>query len=415
MSHALTSSLCSGVLAEVPTWALAWTPQIVIAAFFFAFGACVGSFLNVVVYRLPAGQSIVRPSSRCPKCGWVLSWWENLPIISWLILRGRCRRCREKISIQYLLVELFVAILFSGTYLLLFMVPSSSWWSGVGGEWWTYSGLVGAWPAFLILITLLCGLLAATLIDAKTFLIPAPVTNLIALVAIVGWLIQGLMPGPEIVAELWPIPRVGWQATGAALGGALGVGIACLLLWGEVLPRSFLDYEEYVPEGETLGEYPHARREMWKELLFLLPAMAGLVAGWFFLAWMGPEVDIPRWLGAVAGSLLGWLLGGGLIWGVRILGTFAFGREAMGMGDVHLLAAVGAALGWIDPMRAFFIAPFIALAWVAISRLLTLFRRGAGRELPYGPHLAMATLVVIYLRPAVESLQAALLAPTAMN
>ena len=170
-----------------------------------------------------------------------------------------------------------------------------------------------------------------------------------------------------------------------------------------------------MPEGETLGEYPFARREMWKELLFLAPIILGAIAGWLVVCWAGCAGDVPRWLGAVAAALFGWLIGGGLIWGVRVLGTLAFGREAMGMGDVHLLAAVGAALGWIDPIRAFFIAPFMALAWVAFSRLVSLFGREEGRELPYGPHLAMATVVVIYFRPAVESLQNALLLPAAVN
>ena len=411
----MTSSFGVGEFAQLPIWTLAWTPRIVVAIFFFAFGASVGSFLNVVVYRLPAGQSIVRPSSRCPKCGWSLSWWENLPIFSWLLLRGRCRRCREGISPQYVLIELFVAILFAGTYLLFFMVPSSSWWSGVGGDWWTYSGLLKAWPALLVLLTLLCGLLVASMIDARTFLIPAPVTTFVTLVAFGGWLVQGLMPEAAVVAGEWPIPRVGWPMTAMAIGGALGVLVAWGLVLSGSIKRSFLDYEEYVPDGETLGEYPHARREMWKEILFLVPVFFGLLLGWLCVSWAGCEGEPPRWLAAIGASLLGWLLGGGLIWGVRILGTLGFGREAMGMGDVHLLAAVGAALGWIDPMRAFFIAPFIALAWVAISRLASIFSSRESRELPYGPHLAMATLVVIYLRPGVESLQNALLMPTSIN
>jgi prepilin signal peptidase PulO-like enzyme (type II secretory pathway) len=83
----------------------------------------------------------------------------------------------------------------------------------------------------------------------------------------------------------------------------------------------------------------------------------------------------------------------------------------MGMGDVHLLAAVGAALGWVDPIRVFFIAPFMALAWIAVSRLVASVRGRGGHELPYGPHLAMATLVVVYARPVIEQAQAFLLHP----
>lgn len=74
-------------------------------------GASVGSFLNVVIYRLPRGESLVRPRSRCPGCGQPLAWYDNVPIISWLVLRGRCRRCRVPISPRYLLVELCGAVL----------------------------------------------------------------------------------------------------------------------------------------------------------------------------------------------------------------------------------------------------------------------------------------------------------------
>jgi leader peptidase (prepilin peptidase)/N-methyltransferase len=78
----------------------------------FILGLCVGSFLNVVIARVPHGESIVRPRSRCPKCGHTLSWYENIPLVSWLALRARCRGCKTPISIRYPLVELLVGLLF---------------------------------------------------------------------------------------------------------------------------------------------------------------------------------------------------------------------------------------------------------------------------------------------------------------
>ena len=78
-----------------------------------AFGLVVGSFLNVVIARVPAGLSVVRPGSRCPKCGHVLAWYENVPLLSWLALRGRCRRCRAPISARYPAVELLTGLLFA--------------------------------------------------------------------------------------------------------------------------------------------------------------------------------------------------------------------------------------------------------------------------------------------------------------
>lgn len=69
-------------------------------------GLCVGSFLNVVIYRLPEGMSLAKPASHCPKCQYVLRWYDNIPLFSYLILGGRCRKCREKISFRYFAVEL---------------------------------------------------------------------------------------------------------------------------------------------------------------------------------------------------------------------------------------------------------------------------------------------------------------------
>ncbi len=74
-------------------------------------GAVVGSFLNVCVYRWPLGQSVVRPRSRCPGCGSPIAWYDNVPLVSWVLLRGRCRHCHERISVQYPLVELATALI----------------------------------------------------------------------------------------------------------------------------------------------------------------------------------------------------------------------------------------------------------------------------------------------------------------
>ena len=399
------------MIGQVPVWFLGWGQHLVIMVFWFLFGACVGSFLNVVAHRVPEGRSVVRPGSRCPTCGWSLTWRENLPIIGLIMLLGRCRKGRTRISIQYPLIELLLGLVFAGSYLAFFAIPASSWWSQISSPWWTGSGIGHAWPAFVILLTLLSGLIVSTIIDARTFLIPAPITNFMTGIALLGWLIQGLLVPRPMVEGFWPIPTLSWPLVGLSVGAVLGLMLAGWCLRQRIIPRSFLDYEDYVEEGETLGEYPHARREMGKELLFLLPVLLGGILGALLVVWIGPETGVPRWLMAISASIFGALVGGGLVWGVRILGTLAFGREAMGMGDVHLLVAVGAALGWVDPIKAFFIAPFTALAWVFLSRILTVFSRKAGRELPYGPHLAFATVLVIFLRPAVDMVQHELFHP----
>jgi leader peptidase (prepilin peptidase)/N-methyltransferase len=97
--------------------------------------------------------------------------------------------------------------------------------------------------------------------------------------------------------------------------------------------------------------------------------------------------------------MFGYLIGGLWIWGIRILGTLAFGKEAMGLGDVHLFAMVGAVCGWIVPSIAFFVAPFLALPPALYSR----FTRNQ-RELPYGPWLAIGAVVVLLFYDAFVSL-----------
>ncbi|XHC27290.1 prepilin peptidase [Phycisphaerales bacterium ac7] len=110
------------------------------------------------------------------------------------------------------------------------------------------------------------------------------------------------------------------------------------------------------------------------------------------------------WLYALGGSLLGLLIGGGVVWAVRILGSLAFGKEAMGLGDVHLMAGVGACLGWIDPVLAFFIAPFFGIGWTIASVAISRFAKREGSALPYGPHLAAATVLVLLAKPAIEAI-----------
>lgn len=93
-------------------------PPIYMQAFFFVLGGIVGSFLNVCIYRLPRELSIVRPGSACTSCGTSIRFYDNIPFISYLILRGRCRKCGATISTRYLLVEMITALLFVGSYLI---------------------------------------------------------------------------------------------------------------------------------------------------------------------------------------------------------------------------------------------------------------------------------------------------------
>ena len=95
----------------------------VIAASLFGLGLLVGSFLNVCIYRLPRGESLAWPASHCTTCDRPLSWYENIPLLSWAVLRGRCRTCRSRISIRYPIVELITGVLFAGAYFAFGLTP----------------------------------------------------------------------------------------------------------------------------------------------------------------------------------------------------------------------------------------------------------------------------------------------------
>ncbi|MFY1830064.1 prepilin peptidase [Myxococcus fulvus] len=161
----------------VPGWA-----GPLFTAFLLVLGLCIGSFLNVVIARVPEGLSIVRPGSRCPRCGHVLSWYENIPVLSWLALRGRCRSCHAPISPRYVLVELLTGLLFLACL------------SRFG---WTYE----LFPA-LVLVSLLIPL---TFIDLSHWILPFSLT------------VPGIAAG-----LLLAVPRGADAVVDATVGAVLG-------------------------------------------------------------------------------------------------------------------------------------------------------------------------------------------------
>jgi len=258
----------------------------------FIIGAAVGSFLNVCVVRWPRDLSILRPRSRCPKCGHQLSWFENIPLVSWLALRARCRCCDEPISIQYPIVELIVALGWMVTF--------------------THFGLTLTALRVAMFGTILLGI---ALTDLQHYLIPD------------GFTVFGLF----------------W---------VLAVSVA----------GAFID-----DQGPFVGPY---------EALVGACAGAGLVA------------------------IVGWL------------GEAALKKEAMGMGDVTLMAFAGAALG---PKRAI-VTVFLGALLGAVTFLVVVYplartRQSAYREqtelalgggsafeaplVPFGVFLAPAALVTL--------------------
>jgi leader peptidase (prepilin peptidase)/N-methyltransferase len=361
--------------------------------FLFALGASVGSFLNVVVYRMPRDLSIVRPGSHCPACKHALAWYDNLPIIAWFMLRGRCRYCQAPFSIRYPLVELFTALLFVMLFWAYFILKVREGMPSLNqGGYLIYGGH----------IFLLSALLGSSLIDAEHWIIPLQVVYTVVLIALALSMIWPYVMDASSEEPWRVIPYATPKTAALALGAALGMGISLLLVRFKVLKRSFAEVDEAEEQArkevkEAADIQVNIRREMLREIWFLAPIIILTLAGWAILSRSdaGAQkwetlITEQKWLTGLLGSVFGYMIGAAVVWATRILGSLAFGREAMGLGDVHLMAAVGAVLGWVSPTIAFFVAPFIGLGW-ALARMLL----HKEREIPYGPFLSVATLIVM--------------------
>lgn len=255
-------------------------------------GAAVGSFLNVCVYRWPNELSVISPRSRCPGCERPIAWYDNIPVLSYLFLRGRCRSCGERISVQYPVVELTTALLWLAAVVQF----------GVGVE---------AFRA-AIFLTLLLGI---ALTDAKHMVIPDYFT----------------------------------------LGGALiGLFLAALLTDF----RQLVDPAQFSEGG----------------LVWLIRAIGS---------------DAPPILRALSGALFGYALMRGVAWA----GERAFRKPALGLGDVHMMAMVGAFLGISGVLLTVMLGSLLGLligvpiTWIR-GKLVRL-----GTYLPLGTFLAMGAAV----------------------
>lgn len=241
--------------------------------FVFVFGAVVGSFLNVCIYRMPKKKSIVFPRSSCPRCNKHILWFDNIPILSYFLLGGRCRYCKGRISVRYLIVEVLASTLMLLLYAAFEATPAK----------------------FLAYLILSCGLIVSSFIDLEITEIPDEIS----------------------------------------LGG-----LAAGLLMAFAFPSIFGIYSRF----------------------------ASLYA-----------------------SFIGALAGGFSIYAMGLFGKLLFRKEAMGGGDVKLMAMIGAFLGWKLAIVTFFIAPVFG----AIVGITLKIREGRD-IIPYGPHLSLAAIVAIF-------------------
>ena len=273
---------------------------LLIALFVGLFGACIGSFLNVCIYRIPRDQSVIRPGSHCPHCNTPIPWHLNIPVLTWMLLRGRCRFCRGPISPRYLLVELLTAALF---LVILFQQEAF--------PRLLQMQRMDDWLLVPVYVVFTGGLILGTFVDFEFMEIPDSVT--------IGGTVAGL-----VLSAL-------------------------------------------VPSMHGHGVLQDSTSFWHRSLLSLLQAG-----------------------GAAA-------LGAGLLWIVGWLGERAFKKEAMGLGDVKLMGAVGAFLGWHAVLFTI-VGGALVGSIVGVTLILTRRAKLQG-HIPFGPYLSLAALAWVYWGP----------------
>ncbi len=326
----------------------------------FVLGTIVGSGLNVAIYRLPLEKSILWPSSRCGVCYQPVRWYDNLPLLSYWVLRGRCRACGTPYSMRYFLIELFTGLVFAGLFYLdivvnvsdllslrqmhtsiqLGAIPLSAW-----GYWAGHCVLV----SFLI-ITSFCDL------DHREIPLNITVTGTIA-----GVIWSVLFPWP------WPNERFDWE-------------------WVE---RRNTEVQQRLHKGipPSVAAREAAQREGRDPFQPQLLIGAQPWPVWYPLPAWAPA---GSWRLGLLTSLAGIAAGTLTLRGVRFLFGLGRGKEGLGLGDADLMMMAGSFLGWQATLLAFFVSVFPALA---VGLVQILFR--GRQDLAFGPPLALGILTTV--------------------
>ena len=204
-------------------------------------GLCIGSFLNVVIYRLPRGQSLATPPSRCRNCGYLLRWYDNIPVLSWLSLRARCRNCGTPVHWQYPVVELITGAVF---LLVVWLTPVS--------------------PLLFARLLLVCILIALFGIDLEHQILPNSIT------------LPGIIVG--IIFSVFGPPGIRDSIIGALLGAGILYAIAgAYYLWRREEGMGMGDVKMLAMIGAFLG---------WKAVLvtLVLSSFSGAIIGMLLMA-----------------------------------------------------------------------------------------------------------------------------------
>ncbi len=358
-------------------------------ALLFVAGALVGGQLNRAIYRLAWNRRLIGPwSAPHPKAP-RRQRWDRVPVVGWWGLRRESSVHGRGFWVRPMLIELAAAVGFAWLY-----------------QWEIEGGLLPAIPAisvagpalmamyhvqYLLHVILISLMIVATFIDFDEKTIPDEITvpgTLAALVLAAALpmsrlpvVIERLLSGAVVVDRLLITSPAAWPAwlndrAGLACGLACFVGWCLAILhWRWITRRGLWKAFQYLAASV-------ARDSSWRTVLSIaIAGSLGITVVW----WRGG----PAWQGLLS-ALVGMAFGGGLIWGVRIVGGRALGQEAMGFGDVTLLAMIGAFLGWQPSLIIFFLAPLTAVAIALLQTLLT-----GHRYIAFGPYLCLAALILI--------------------
>jgi leader peptidase (prepilin peptidase)/N-methyltransferase len=341
---------------------------------FFVFGCVAGSFLNVCIYRMPRDESIVRPPSHCPHCGYTIPWYLNIPLLTWCWLRGRCANCAAPISVRYFLVELLTGVVFATC-------------------WIRFGHLHPA--VAIVFCVMIGGLIAATFIDFEHFIIPDEIT--FGGMA-VGFCASFLVPASHLSL---PFFRPMTAANLAMLDSAIGMAVGATIVYGILRLGKLL-----------FGRYkvilPPATRIIFTETAVQLPGQEIAFEELFYrsgdvIKLQAITVElIDRCYANVAVRLQPSRLQIGddtfdpekILHMEAVTDQVVLPREAMGLGDVKFMAAIGAFLGW--PGVFFSLAISAVIGSIAGITLILVNKRSWSSRMPYGPYIAAAAVIWIF-------------------
>jgi len=325
--------------------------------------------LNVVIYRLPLGLSVNHPKrSFCPQCKAAIPLWLNLPLLSWLYLRGKCRDCGQPIAWRYFVVELLTALVFTAVWLSF--APLA------------LEGVVFLWALAALLI-------AIAFIDAEHMIIPVKLTWAGSLLGLAACALSPQLPVLAGVGATWQMGLlrggIGWAAGFFGLGvvvelGKLAFGKKDLrfpqaVVWSLREPQADADPMWFVIAGEEVAWWDMFNRKSDRLLVEAADIRVdGESVGGGLLTIRETDIQLPD----------GTLKRLAALQSLDGTATRAvIPREAMGSGDGYLLGMIGAFFGWSGVLFTLFSGCLVALLGALVGRI------GFGKQLPFGPSLAL--------------------------